>query len=143
MNKYLQKASEKNEHLQKAAEHTKELIDQMTELYMKQLGEKINRIFKSNWFVKELKEEYFSIVDMDDFEIVIAFDTNGNLQIDTMDLFQNSPIFFEYQQDIDILKTIIKLHDNKEDFRKFFIDYQKAINPMWESYYILKRASNE
>lgn len=132
-----------NEHLLKAAENTKELIDQMVELYMKQLGKKINRIFKSNWFVKELKEEYFSIVDMDNFEIVIAFDSNGNLQIDTLDLFQNSPIFFEIQQDIDILKTIIKLHDNKEDFRKFFIDYQKAINPMWESYYILKRASNE
>ena len=132
-----------NEHLLKAAEQTKALIDQMVELYMKQLGEKINRIFKSNWFVKELKEEYFSIVDMDNFEIVIAFDSNGNLQIDTLDLFQNSPIFFEYQQDIDILKTIIKLHDNKEDLRKFFIDYQKAINPMWESYYILKRASNE
>lgn len=131
------------ENLQKAAETQKALIDQMVELYMKQLGEKINRIFKSNWFVKELKEEYFSIVDMDNFEIVIAFDSNGNLQIDTLDLFQNSPIFFEYQQDIDILKTIIKLHDNKEDFRKFFIDYQKAINPMWESYYILKRASNE
>jgi hypothetical protein len=131
------------ENLQKAAETQKALIDQMVELYMKQLGEKINRIFKSNWFVKELKEEYFSIVDMDDFEIVIAFDTNGNLQIDTLDLFQNSPIFFEFQQDIDILKTIIKLHDNKEDLRKFFIDYQKAINPMWESYYILKRASNE
>ena len=132
-----------NEHLLKAAEQTKVLIDQMVELYMKQLGEKINRIFKSNWFVKELKEEYFSIVDMDNFEIVIAFDSNGDLQIDTLDLFQNSPIFFEYQQDIDILKTIIKLHDNKEDFRKFFVDYQKAINPMWESYYILKRASNE
>lgn len=132
-----------NEHLQKAAEQTKALIDQMVELYMKQLGEKINRIFKSNWFVKELKEDYFSIVDMDDFEIVIAFDSNGNLQIDTLDLFQNSPIFFEYQQDIDILKTIIKLHDNKEDLRNFFVDYQKAINPMWESYYILKRASNE
>lgn len=131
------------ENLQKAAETQKALIDQMVELYMKQLGEKINRIFKSNWFVKELKEEYFSIVDMDNFEIVIAFDSNGNLQIDTLDLFQNSPIFFEFQQDIDILKTIIKLHDNKEDFRKFFIDYQKAINPMWESYYILKRASNE
>jgi hypothetical protein len=131
------------ENLQKAAETQKALIDQMVELYMKQLGEKINRIFKSNWFVKELKEEYFSIVDMDDFEIVIAFDTNGNLQIDTLDLFQNSPIFFEFQQDIDILKTIIKLHDNKEEFRKFFVDYQKAINPMWESYYILKRASNE
>lgn len=132
-----------NEHLLKAADQTKVLIDQMVELYMKQLGEKINRIFKSNWFVKELKEDYFSIVDMDDFEIVIAFDSNGDLQIDTLDLFQNSPIFFEFQQDIDILKTIIKLHDNKEDFRKFFIDYQKAINPMWESYYILKRASNE
>ena len=132
-----------NEHLQKAAEQTKALIDQMVELYMKQLGEKINRIFKSNWFVKELKEDYFSIVDMDNFEIVIAFDSNGNLQIDTLDLFQNSPIFFEYQQDIDILKTIIKLHDNKEDLRNFFVDYQKAINPMWESYYILKRASNE
>jgi hypothetical protein len=132
-----------NEHLLKAAEQTKALIDQIVELYMKQLGEKINRIFKSNWFVKELKEDYFSIVDMDNFEIVIAFDSNGNLQIDTLDLFQNSPIFFEYQQDIDILKTIIKLHDNKEDLRKFFIDYQKAINPMWESYYILKRASNE
>jgi hypothetical protein len=131
------------ENLQKAAETQKALIDQMVELYMKQLGEKINRIFKSNWFVKELKEEYFSIVDMDNFEIVIAFDSNGNLQIDTLDLFQNSPIFFEFQQDIDILKTIIKLHDNKEDLRKFFIDYQKAINPMWESYYILKRASNE
>lgn len=132
-----------NEHLQKASEQTKALIDQMVELYMKQLGEIINRIFKSNWFVKELKEDYFSIVDMDDFEIVIAFDSNGNLQIDTLDLFQNSPIFFEYQQDIDILRTIIKLHDNKEDLRKFFVDYQKAINPMWESYYILKRASNE
>lgn len=132
-----------NEHLLKAADQTKALIDQMVELYMKQLGEKINRIFKSNWFVKELKEDYFSIVDMDNFEIVIAFDSNGNLQIDTLDLFQNSPIFFEYQQDIDILKTIIKLHDNKEDLRKFFVDYQKAINPMWESYYILKRASNE
>lgn len=131
------------ENLQKAAETQKALIDQMVELYMKQLGEKINRIFKSNWFVKELKEEYFSIVDMDNFEIVIAFDSNGNLQIDTLDLFQNSPIFFEIQQDIDILKTIIKLHDNKEEFRKFFVDYQKAINPMWESYYILKRASNE
>lgn len=131
------------ENLQKAAETQKALVDQMVELYMKQLGEKINRIFKSNWFVKELKEDYFSIVDMDDFEIVIAFDSNGNLQIDTLDLFQNSPIFFEFQQDIDILKTIIKLHDNKEDFRKFFVDYQKAINPMWESYYILKRASNE
>lgn len=132
-----------NEHLQKASEQTKALIDQMVELYMKRLGEIINRIFKSNWFVKELKEDYFSIVDMDDFEIVIAFDSNGNLQIDTLDLFQNSPIFFEYQQDIDILRTIIKLHDNKEDLRKFFVDYQKAINPMWESYYILKRASNE
>lgn len=143
MNEHLQKADEMKENLQKAAENTKELIDQMVELYMKQLGEKINRIFKSNWFVKELKEDYFSIVDMDDFEIVIAFDTNGNLQIDTLDLFQNSPIFFEYQEDIDILKTIIKLHDNKEEFRKFFVDYQKAINPMWESYYILKRASNE
>lgn len=132
-----------NEHLQKAAEQTKELIDQMVELYMKQLGEKINRIFKSNWFVKELKEDYFSIVDMDDFEIVIAFDTEGNLQIDTLDLFQNSPIFFEFKQDIDILKTIIKLHDNKEEFRKLFVDYQKVINPMLESYYILKRASNE
>lgn len=131
------------ENLQKAAETQKALIDQMVELYMKQLGEKINRIFKSNWFVKELKEDYFSIVDMDNFEIVIAFDSNGNLQIDTLDLFQNSPIFFEFQQDIDILKTIIKLHDNKEEFRKFFVDYQKAINPMWESYYILKRASNE
>lgn len=131
------------ENLQKAAETQKELVDQLVELYMKQLGEKINRIFKSNWFVKELKEEYFSIVDMDNFEIVIAFDSNGDLQIDTLDLFQNSPIFFEFQQDIDILKTIIKLHDNKEDFRKFFVDYQKAINPMWESYYILKRASNE
>lgn len=131
------------ENLQKAAETQKALVDQMVELYMKQLGEKINRIFKSNWFVKELKEDYFSIVDMDDFEIVIAFDSNGNLQIDTLDLFQNSPIFFEFQQDIDILKTIIKLHDNKEDLRKFFVDYQKAINPMWESYYILKRASNE
>lgn len=132
-----------NEHLQKASETQKALIDQMVELYMKRLGEIINRIFKSNWFVKELKEDYFSIVDMDDFEIVIAFDSNGNLQIDTLDLFQNSPIFFEYQQDIDILKTIIKLHDNKEDLRNFFVDYQKAINPMWESYYILKRASNE
>lgn len=131
------------ENLQKAAETQKALVDQMVELYMKQLGEKINRIFKSNWFVKELKEDYFSIVDMDDFEIVIAFDSNGNLQIDTLDLFQNSPIFFEFQQDIDILKTIIKLHDNKEDLRKFFVDYQKAISPMWESYYILKRASNE
>ena len=131
------------ENLQKAAETQKALVDQLVELYMKQLGEIINRIFKSNWFVKELKEEYFSIVDMDNFEIVIAFDSNGNLQIDTLDLFQYSPIFFEYQQDIDILKTIIKLHDNKEDFRKFFVDYQKAINPMWESYYILKRASNE
>lgn len=131
------------ENLQKAAETQKALVDQLVELYMKQLGEIINRIFKSNWFVKELKEEYFSIVDMDDFEIVIAFDSNGNLQIDTLDLFQNSPIFFEFQQDIDILKTIIKLHDNKEDLRKFFVDYQKAISPMWESYYILKRASNE
>ena len=131
------------ENLQKAAETQKALVDQMVELYMKQLGEKINRIFKSNWFVKELKEDYFSIVDMDDFEIVIAFDSNGKLQIDTLDLFQNSPIFFEFQQDIDILKTIIKLHDNKEDLRKFFVDYQKAISPMWESYYILKRASNE
>ena len=131
------------ENLQKAAETQKALVDQLVELYMKQLGEIINRIFKSNWFVKELKEEYFSIVDMDNFEIVIAFDSNGNLQIDTLDLFQYSPIFFEYQQDIDILKTIIKLHDNKEDLRKFFVDYQKAINPMCESYYILKRASNE
>ena len=38
-----------NEHLQKAAEQTKALIDQMVELYMKQLGEKINRIFKFGW----------------------------------------------------------------------------------------------
>lgn len=131
------------ENLQKAVEQTKELIDQMVELYMKQLGEKINRIFKSNWFIKELKEDYFSIVDMDDFEIVISFDAEGNLQVDSLDLFQNSPIFFEFKQDIDILKTIIKLHDNKEEFRKFFVDYQKAINPMWESYYVLKQASNE
>lgn len=132
-----------NEYLQKAAETQKALIDQTVELYIKQLGEKINMIFKSNWFVKELKEDYFSIVDMHNFEIVIAFDSNGDLQIDTLDLFQNSPIFFKIQQDIDVLKTIIKLHDNKEDFRKFFIDYQKAINPMWEAYYTLKRAQNE
>lgn len=131
------------ENLQKAVETQKALVDQMVELYMKQLGEIINRIFKSNWFVKELKEDYFSIVDMDDFEIVISFDAEGNLQVDSLDLFQNSPIFFEFKQDIDILKTIIKLHDNKEEFRKLFVDYQKVINPMLESYYILKRASNE
>jgi hypothetical protein len=72
--------------------------------------------------------------------IRIDFDKDGNITIDLHDIFEWTPLSFEDEDDVTILKAIIKLYENRYDIQEFLCKFIQAIDPMFESVRILKTA---
>ena len=124
----------------KASQNTEMLIAELTELYSKDFEKIIKNIFNNDWTLDVLTDEFFTIKNINCYPITVDFDKNGYLQIDLFDIFGYSPISFEDNSDIDVLKAIIKLYENKDSINEFLCKFMQSLLPMIESYNILKNA---
>lgn len=122
-----------------ASQNTEMLIAELTELYSKDFEKIIKNIF-NDWTLDVLTDEFFTIKNINCYPIKVDFDENGYLQIDPFDIFGYSPISFEDSTDIDVLKAIIKLYENKDSINDFLCKFMQSLRPMIESYNILKNA---
>lgn len=123
-----------------ASQNTEMLIAELTELYSKDFEKIIKNIFNNDWTLNVLTDEFFTIKNINCYPIKVDFDENGYLQIDPFDIFGYSPISFEDSTDIDVLKAIIKLYENKDSINEFLCKFMQSLLPMIESYNILKNA---
>ena len=123
-----------------ASQNTEMLIAELTELYSKDFEKIIKNIFNNDWTLDVLTDEFFTIKNINCYPIKVDFDENGYLQIDQFDIFGYSPISFEDNSDIDVLKAIIKLYENKDSINEFLCKFMQSLLPMIESYNILKNA---
>lgn len=123
-----------------ASQNTEMLIAELTELYSKNFEKIIKNIFNNDWTLDSFTDEFFTIKNINCYPIKVDFDENGYLQIDPFDIFGYSPISFEDNSDIDVLKAIIKLYENKDSINEFLCKFMKSLLPMIESYNILKSA---
>lgn len=123
-----------------AAQNQEMLIAELTELYSKDFEKIIKNIFNNDWTLDVLTDEFFTIKNINCYPIKVDFDENGYLQIDLFDIFGYSPISFEDNSDIDVLKAIIKLYENKDSINEFLCKFMQSLLPMIESYNILKKA---
>lgn len=124
----------------KASENQKILIGELTILYQQRLEKIIDRIFKGEWKLKVLTDEFFSIVSTDDLLIKFNFDDIDDISIDTLDLFYCNQILLNDSDDIKTLKAIIKLHENKEELNELIKDFMSYLSSFIDSYNILKEA---
>ena len=124
----------------KASENQKILIGELTILYQQRLEKIIDRIFKGEWKLKVLTDEFFSIVSTDDLFIKFDFDNIGDISINTLDLFYCNLILLNNSDNIKTLKAIIKLHENKEELNKLIKDFMSYLQSFIDSYNILKEA---
>ena len=122
-----------------ASQNTEMLIAELTELYSKDFEKIIKNIFNNDWTLNVLTDEFFTIKNINCYPIKVDFDENGYLQIDPFDIFGYSPISFEDSTDIDVLKAIIKLYENKDSINEFLYKFMQSLLPMNESYKILKK----
>ena len=122
-----------------ASQNTEMLIAELTELYSKDFEKIIKNIFNNDWTLNVLTDEFFTIKNINCYPIKVDFDENGYLQIDPFDIFGYSPISFEDSSDIDVLKAIIKLYENKDSINEFLCKFMQSLLPMNESYKILKK----
>ena len=123
-----------------AAQNQEMLIAELIELYTKDFEKIIKNIFNNDWTLDVLTDEFFTIKNINCYPIKVDFDENGYLQIDQFDIFGYSPISFEDNSDIDVLKAIIKLYENKDSINEFLCKFMQSLLPMIESYNILKNA---
>lgn len=123
-----------------ASQNTEMLMAELTELYSKNFEKIIKNIFNNDWTLDVLTDEFFTIKNINCYPIKVDFDENGYLQIDQFDIFGYSPISFEDNSDIDVLKAIIKLYENKDSINEFLCKFMQSLLPMIESYNILKNA---
>lgn len=123
-----------------ASQNQEMLIAELTELYSKDFEKIIKNIFNNDWTLDVFTDEFFTIRNNNCYPIKVDFDENGYLQIDPFDIFGYSPISFEDSSDIDVLKAIIKLYENKDSINDFLCKFMKSLLPMIESYNILKKA---
>ena len=123
-----------------ASQNQEMLIADLTELYSKDFEKIIKNIFNNDWTLNVLTDEFFTIKNINCYPIKVDFDENGYLQIDPFDIFGYSPISFEDSTDIDVLKAIIKLYENKDSINEFLCKFMQSLLPMIESYNILKNA---
>lgn len=130
-----------NESVNKSIECHELLIQEMIKLYSDDFEKRyIKRILGKNWKIESFIDGEFVIKDDKNTELKVEYDNDGNLSIDTLNLFGFSPIFFNDGFFIDELKTIIKLHENRFDIQEFICKFIQAIDPMYESVRILKLA---
>ena len=123
-----------------ASQNQEMLIADLIELYTKDFEKIIKNIFNNDWTLDVLTDEFFTIKNINCYPIKVDFDENGYLQIDLFDIFGYSPISFEDNSDIDVLKAIITLYENKDSINEFLCKFMQSLLPMNESYNILKSA---
>lgn len=130
-----------NENVNKSIECHELLIQEMMKLYSDDFEKRyIKRILGKNWKIESFIDGEFVIKDDKNTELKVEYDNDGNLSIDTLNLFMFSPIFFSDGVYIEELKTIIKLYENRFDIQEFICKFIQAIDPMYESVRILKLA---
>ena len=130
-----------NENLNKSIEGHELLIQEMIKLYSEDFEKRyIKRILGSNWSLDIFNDEFFSVINTENLLIRFEFDNTGDISIDTFNLFGYNPILLNDADDIEILKTIIKLHEQKSELKEFLCKFINAIEPMYESIRILKTA---
>ena len=130
-----------NENVNKSIECHELLIQEMMKLYSDDFEKRyIKRILGKNWKIESFIDGEFVIKDDKNTELKVEYDNDGNLSIDTLNLFMFSPIFFSDGVYIEELKTIIKLYENRFDIQEFICKFIQAIDPMYESVRILKTA---
>lgn len=123
-----------------AAQNQEMLIAELTELYSKNFEKIIKNIFNNDWTLDVLTDEFFTIKNINCYPIKVDFDEKGCITIDPFNIFGYSPISFDYNSDIDVLKAIIKLYENKDSINEFLCKFMQSLLPMIESYNILKNA---
>ena len=130
-----------DENINKSIECHEKLIQEMMKLYSDDFDKRyIKRILGKNWKIESFIDGEFVVKDDKNTELKVEYDNDGNLSIDTLNLFGFSPIFFSDGFFIDELKTIIKLYENRFDIQEFICKFIQAIDPMYESVRILKTA---
>ena len=130
-----------NESINKSIECHEKLIQEMYKLYSDDFEKRyIKRILGSNWSLDTFNDEFFSVINTENLLIKFEFDNTGDISIDTFDLFGYNLILLNDADDIEILKTIIKLHEKKYELKEFLCKFINAIEPMYESISILKTA---
>lgn len=130
-----------NESINKSIEGHELLIQEMINLYSDDFEKRyIKRFVGKNWKIESFNYGEFIIKDDNGTELKLEYDNEGNITIDTLDLFMYSPIAFKDGFFIDELKTIIKLYENRYDIQEFLCEFIKTIDPMYESIRILKLA---
>lgn len=141
INKSLNKSIEYQESLvQEMIEYQESLIQEMIKLYSDDFEKRyIKRILGKNWKIGSFSYGEFIIRDGKNIEIIM-YDSDGNLEINILDLFTGSPISFKDGSFIDEMKIIIKLYENRYDIQEFLCKFIKTIEPMFESVRILKTA---
>jgi len=129
-----------NETINKSIECQELLIQEMLKLYSDDFEKRyIKRFLGKNWKIEFFSYGEFIIKDDKNTEIIM-YDSDGNLEINILDLFTSSPISFKDGSFIDELKIIIKLYENRYDIQEFLCKFIKTIEPMYESVRILKMA---
>ena len=130
-----------NESINKSIECHEKLIQEMFKLYSDDFEKRyIKRILGSNWSLDTFNNDFFSVINTENLLIKFEFDNTGDISIDTLDLFGYNLILLNDAYDIEILKTIIKLHEKKSELKEFLCKFIQAIDPMYESIRILKMA---
>ena len=130
-----------NESLNKSIELQESFIQETMKLCSDDFEKRyIKRILGKNWKIESFSYGEFIIKDDNDTELKLEYDNDGNITIDTLDLFMYSPIAFKDGFFIDELKNIIKLYENRYDIQEFLCKFIKTIDPMFESVRILKTA---
>lgn len=133
-----------NESINKSIERHESMIQEMIKLYSDDFNKRIiKKIFQKEWEINIFNDEFFFITTTyreDRLGIRIDFDEDGNITIDLHDIFEWTPLSFEDEDDVTILKAIIKLYEHKEYIKEFLNNFIKSIKPMYESIRILKTA---
>lgn len=122
-----------------ASQKQEKFISELTELYSKDFEKLIQKIFNNDWVLDVFTDEYFTIRNNNCYPIRVDFDENGYITINPFNIFGYSPISFDYNSDIDVLKAIIKLYENKDSINEFLCKFMQSLLPMNEGYKILKK----
>ena len=122
-----------------ASQKQEKFISELTELYSKDFEKLIQKIFNNDWILDVFTDEYFTIRNNTCYPIKVDFDEHGYITIEPFNIFGYSPISFDYNSDIDVLKAIIKLYENKDSINEFLCKFMQSLLPMNESYKILKK----
>ena len=93
----------------KPSQKQEKFISELTELYSKDFEKLIQKIFNNDWVLDVFTDEYFTIRNNNCYPIKVDFDEKGYITIEPFNIFGYSPISFEDNSDIDVLKRSCSL----------------------------------